>query len=225
MIDTQNSATGVDFRTLQDLTAKDAAKGKSLGQEDFLKLMTTQLQNQDPMKPMENGNFLAQIAQFSTVQGIGDLNSNFSALSASLVSNQALQATNLVGHQVLAPTGVAALKSGGSIRGSVAWPAASGDVVVNVRDQAGQVVRRLELGSQAAGSVDFKWDGLKNDGTFAAPGSYFLSAEASVNGQFESVDTLLASDVRSVTLSNSGGLLLDLDGVGALDFSEVRQIL
>ena len=225
MIDTQNSATGVDFRTLQDLTAKDAAKGKSLGQEDFLKLMTTQLQNQDPMKPMENGNFLAQIAQFSTVQGIGDLNSNFSALSASLVSNQALQATNLVGHQVLAPTGVAALKSGGSIRGSVELPAASGDVVVNVRDQAGQVVRRLELGAQAAGSVDFKWDGLKNDGTFAAPGSYFLSAEASVNGQFESVDTLLASDVRSVTLSNSGGLLLDLDGVGALDFSEVRQIL
>jgi flagellar basal-body rod modification protein FlgD len=225
MIDTQNSTGGVDFRTLQDLTAKASEKGKALGQEDFLKLMTTQLQNQDPMKPMENGDFLAQIAQFSTVQGIGDLNDNFSALSASLVSNQALQATNLVGHQVLAPTGVAALKAGGSIRGSVDLPAASGDVVVNVRDQSGQIVRRLELGSQAAGAVDFQWDGLKNDGTFAAPGTYFLSAEASVNGQFEAVDTLLASDVRSVTLSNSGGLLLDLDGVGALDFSEVRQIL
>jgi flagellar basal-body rod modification protein FlgD len=225
MIDTQNSTNGVDFRTLQDLTSKANQKSKSLGQDDFLKLMTTQLQNQDPMKPMDNNTFLAQIAQFSTVQGIGDLNKNFSALSSSLVSNQALQATSLVGHKVLAPTGVAALKQGGSIQGSVDLPAASGDVVVSVRDQSGQVVRRLNLGSQAAGAVDFKWDGRKNDGTYAAPGSYFLSTEASVNGKFEAVDTLLASDVRSVTLSSSGGLLLDLDGVGALDFSEVRKIL
>jgi flagellar basal-body rod modification protein FlgD len=225
MIDTQNGLTGVDLRTLQDLTAKASEKNQSLGQEDFLKLMTTQLQNQDPMKPMENGDFLAQIAQFSTVQGIGDLNENFASLSASLVSNQALQATNLVGHQVLAPTGVAALKAGGTIRGRVELPVASGEVVMNVRDQSGQIVRRLDLGSQAAGSIDFQWDGLKNDGQFAVPGTYFLSAEASVDGQFESVDTLLASDVRSVTLSSSGGLLLDLDGIGALDFSEVRQIL
>ena len=142
-----------------------------------------------------------------------------------MVSNQALQATNLVGRQVLAPTGVAALSRGGTIRGNVELPAASGEVVVNVYDQAGQVVRRLELGSQAAGPVDFQWDGLKNDGQFAPPGTYFISAEASIDGQFESVETLLASEVRSVTLSNSGGLLLDLDGIGSLDFSEVRQIL
>jgi flagellar basal-body rod modification protein FlgD len=225
MINTPNGITGAEFRSLADLTAESSRKGQDLGQEEFLELMTAQLQNQDPLKPMENGDFLAQIAQFSTVEGIGDLNKNFNALSDSLVSNQALQATNLVGRKVLAPTGVAALKAGGSIRGSVELPAASGEVIVNVRDQSGAVVRRLELGSQAAGSVDFQWDGLKNDGQFAAPGNYFLSTEASIDGQFESVDTLLASDVRSVTLSNSGGLLLDLDGVGALDFSEVRQIL
>ncbi len=223
MIDSQNGLGGVEFRTLQDISAESSRK--ELGQEEFLELMTTQLQNQDPLKPMENGDFLAQIAQFSTVEGIGDLNENFSALSESLVSSQALQATNLVGRRVLAPTGVAALAQGGSIRGSLELPAASGEVVVNVHDQSGQVIRRLELGSQAAGSADFKWDGLKNDGTFAAPGNYFISAEANIDGQFESVETLLASEVRSVTLSNSGGLLLDLDGIGSLDFSEVRQIL
>jgi flagellar basal-body rod modification protein FlgD len=174
---------------------------------------------------MESGDFLSQIAQFSTVEGIGDLNDAFAGLSQSLVSNQALQATNLVGREVLAPTGVAALSQGGNIRGNVELPAASGEVVVNVYDQAGQVIRRLELGSQAAGPVAFQWDGLKNDGQFASPGSYFISAEASIDGQFESVETLLASEVRSVTLSNSGGLLLDLDGIGSLDFSEVRQIL
>jgi len=223
MIETQNGLSGAEFRTVQDLKAEGSRK--EMGQEQFLELMTAQLQNQDPFKPMESGDFLSQIAQFSTVEGIGDLNDSFSGLSQSLVSNQALQATNLVGRQVLAPTGVAALTQGGNIRGNVELPAASGEVVVNVYDQAGQVVRRLELGSQAAGPVAFQWDGLKNDGQFASPGSYFISAEASIDGQFESVETLLASEVRSVTLSNSGGLLLDLDGIGSLDFSEVRQIL
>ena len=223
MIETQNGLSGAEFRTVQDLKAEGSRK--EMGQEQFLELMTAQLQNQDPFKPMESGDFLSQIAQFSTVEGIGDLNDSFSGLSQSLVSNQALQATNLVGRQVLAPTGVAALSQGGNIRGNVELPAASGEVVVNVYDQAGQVVRRLELGSQAAGPVALQWDGLKNDGQFASPGSYFISAEASIDGQFESVETLLASEVRSVTLSNSGGLLLDLDGIGSLDFSEVRQIL
>ncbi len=223
MIDTQNGTQGIDLRTVNELNAKTA--DKAIGQEEFLKLMTTQLQNQDPFKPMESGDFLTQIAQFSTVEGIGELNTSFSDLSQSLVSNQALQAANLVGRQVLAPTGVGALAQGGSIRGSVELPAASGEVVVNVYDQAGQVVRRLELGAQSSGPVAFQWDGLKNDGTFAGPGAYFVSAEASIDGQFESVETLLVSDVRSVTLSNSGGLLLDLDGIGALDFNEVRQIL
>ena len=223
MIDTQNGLSGAEFRKVQDLNTETSRK--EMGQEQFLELMTAQLQNQDPFKPMESGDFLSQIAQFSTVEGIGDLNDAFSGLSQSLVSNQALQATNLVGREVLAPTGVAALSQGGSIRGNVELPAASGEVVINVYDQAEQVVRRLELGSQAAGPVAFQWDGLKNDGQFASPGSYFISAEASIDGQFESVETLLASEVRSVTLSNSGGLLLDLDGIGSLDFSEVRQIL
>jgi flagellar basal-body rod modification protein FlgD len=223
MIETENGLSAAEFRTVRDLKAEGSRK--DLGQEQFLQLMTAQLQNQDPFKPMESGDFLGQIAQFSTVEGIGDLNDAFSGLSQSLVSNQALQAANLVGRRVLAPTGVAALSQGGSISGNVELPAASGEVVVNVYDQAGQVIRRLELGSQAAGPVAFQWDGLKNDGQFASPGTYFISAEASIDGQFESVETLLASEVRSVTLSNSGGLLLDLNGIGSLDFSEVRQIL
>jgi flagellar basal-body rod modification protein FlgD len=223
MTETVNGLSAAEFRTVRDLNAESSRK--ELGQEQFLELMTAQLQNQDPFKPMESGDFLGQIAQFSTVEGIGDLNDAFSGLSQSLVSNQALQAANLVGREVLAPTGVAALSQGGNIRGNVELPAASGEVVVNVYDQSGQLIRRLDLGSQTAGPVDFQWDGLKNDGQFAPPGSYFISAEASIDGQFEAVETLLASEVRSVTLSNSGGLLLDLDGIGSLDFSEVRQIL
>jgi len=223
MINTENGLPGFELRNVRDLTAQKSRK--ELGQQEFLELMTTQLQNQDPMKPMESGDFLTQIAQFSTVEGVGDLNEAFAKLSDSLVSNQALQATNLVGRSVLAPTGLAALSEGGTISGAVDLAAASNDVAVSVYDQSGQLVRRLELGSQAAGSVSFQWDGLRDDGQFASPGTYFVSAEASVDGRTEAVDTLLASQVRSVTLSNSGGLLLDLEGVGSLDFSEVQQIL
>ncbi len=223
MIDTQNGTQGIDFRTVQDL---NKGKGKKqLGQAEFLKLMTTQLQNQDPLKPQDSAAFLNQIAQFSTVDGISKLNDGFKQLSASLVSNQALQASSLIGHSVLAPTGVAALEPGGAIQGSAVLPAASGDVKVSVFDQAGQLVRRIDLGSQAAGNVDFKWDGRRNDGTYATPGNYFVKTDASVDGRNEAVDTLLVSKVRSVTLSNSGGLLLDLNGIGSLDFKEVRQIL
>lgn len=223
MINSQNGIQEFDLRSISDLTTKSPRK--ELGQEEFLQLMTAQLQNQDPTKPMESGEFLSQISQFSTVEGIGKLNDKFEALSQSLVSNQALQAANLVGREVLAPTGLAVLTEGGGINGSAELPAASGDVSVSIYDQAGQLVRRLELGSQAAGPVAFQWDGLGDDGQFALPGTYFVTAEASVNGSTEAVETLLASEVRSVTLSNSGGLLLDLNGIGSLDFAEVRQIL
>ncbi|HHJ12821.1 MAG TPA: flagellar hook assembly protein FlgD [Gammaproteobacteria bacterium] len=223
MIDTQNSTQGFEFRTVQDLNKEKDRK--DLGQQDFLKLMTAQLQNQDPFKPMESGDFLAQIAQFSTVEGIGELNSGFSQLSESLVSNQALQASHMIGREVLAPTGVASLQAGSSVQGQVDLPAASSEVTVNIYDQAGQLIRRMQMGPQSAGPVDFRWDGLRDDGSYAAPGNYFISAEAAIDGRTEALETLVASRVRSVTLSNSGGLLLDLDGVGSLDFSEVRQIL
>ena len=223
MIDTSNTLQGPGFRSIQELNKEDTRK--ELGQEDFLKLMTTQLQNQDPMKPMENGDFLSQIAQFSTVTGIGDLQKSFESLSESLVSNQALQAATLVGRKVLAPTGTAALAQGGSIQGSVELPSASSSVVVNIYDGAGQVIRRLDLGSQAAGPVSFQWDGLMDDGQYAPPGNYLVGAEAGFDGRTEAIETLIASEVRSVTVGNGGGLLLDLAGSGPLEFSQVRQIL
>lgn len=223
MIDTNNAVADDIFRTVREL---DTGKQREeLGQEDFLKLMTTQLENQDPFKPMENGDFLAQIAQFSTVSGIGDLQTSFDRLSQSLVSSQALQATNLVGRKVLVPTGVVDLVQGGNVKGSVELQGASSQVTVKVHDRSGQIVRELQLGSQSAGNLSFQWDGLKSDGQFATPGNYLITAEAAYDDGVEALETLVATDVNSVTLNNNGGLLLDLAGIGPIDFSEVRQIL
>lgn len=216
--------SGLGLRSVQD--AQTQAKGKNeLGQEDFMELMIAQLRNQDPMQPMENGEFLAQIAQFSQVSGLQDLQQSFDELSTSLVSNQALQAASLVGRDVLAPTGLGVLAQGGSIRGDVELPTASPQVTVKIYDGAGQVVRSLELGSQASGSVLFQWDGLRDDGTYAQPGTYLISATAEFAGVNEAVEANVVNRVNGVTLGNSGGLLLDLEGVGPMDFTEVKQIL
>jgi flagellar basal-body rod modification protein FlgD len=174
---------------------------------------------------MENGEFLTQIAQFSQVTGLQELQDSFKSLSESLVSNQALQAASLVGRDVLAPTGLGVLGPGQPIRGSVELPSASAQVTVNIYDSAGQMVRRLELGSQASGEALYQWDGLRDDGTFAPPGNYLISAEAEFNGRNEAVEALVVNRVNGVTLGNAGSLLLDLAGVGPMDFEQVKQIL
>ena len=223
MINT-DSFDALGFRSLNTLHGESGKKSE-LGQADFLKLMTTQLQNQDPFAPMENGEFLAQIAQFSTVSGIQDLQASFEKLSQSLVSNQALQATNLVGRSVLAPTGIAALEQDGGVKGVVEVPASSNEVQVTIHAASGETIRRLHLGGQPAGNAQFQWDGRKDDGTRALPGTYFIAASGQYDGRQVALDTLLSSTVDSVTLGGDGGLLLDLRGVGPLDFTQVRQIL
>ena len=125
----------VDFNTLQSLglaqqsTATNTSKSNSdLGQGDFLKLMVTQLNNQDPMKPMESGDFLGQMAQFSTVTGIDGLNTSFSEFASSVSNDQALQAANLVGRRVNVPLQAGVLTTGGSIDGELTLPTSSPDV-------------------------------------------------------------------------------------------------
>lgn len=197
-----------------------------LGQEDFFKLLITQLRNQDPLKPLASGEFLSQIAQFSTVSGVQDLQRSFRELAGSLYSSQALQASALVGRTVYLPGPDAALDaSGAGVSGQVELAASTGGLTVGIYDGAGSLVRRLALGPQPAGTVAFHWDGLTDAGTPAAPGVYRIKAEAVVGGENVAVDTLVAARVESVTLGHAGqGITLNLPGLGAVDFSQVRRI-
>ncbi|HEC20402.1 MAG TPA: flagellar hook assembly protein FlgD [Gammaproteobacteria bacterium] len=208
--------------TQADKTKKSADQ---LGQTEFLDLMITQLKNQDPFSPMENGDFIAQMAQFSSVTGLAELQQSFDKLATSLQSNQALQASSLVGRTVLVPSAVGTLTTGGSIRGAVDLPQSSGGVGVTIQDSAGQVIRRLELGPQAAGEVYFNWDGIGNDGLPAQPGRYFVSADAGMAGDTVALETLMSASVGSVTLGKAGqGLTLNLTDGNVVDFSSIRQI-
>lgn len=200
-----------------------ALQAQTLTQNDFLKLMTSQLQNQDPLKPLDNSEFVSQMAQFSTVSGIQNLQNSFSTLASSLSSGQALQASSLVGHNVLTSSSTAALTAGGKVSLGVDAPT-SGDIIVNVTDASGALVRRIDLGAQSSGLTQFQWDGIADSGAAAPAGQYIFTATVGSGSQSQAATMLAAGKVNSVSLDSSGALNLNVDGIGSVAFSTVRQI-
>jgi len=196
-----------------------------IGMETFLELMVTQLKNQDPFEPMENGEFLSQIASFGSVSGLEQLNESFSSLSASLTSNQALQAGSLIGREVLIPASTGELKLGEAVRGMVELDSSTQNLVLNVSDAAGQLIRQVQLGAHGAGPVEFSWDGIDKAGLFAPPGEYRIQVLAGYSDGTEDLQTYLYSHVESVSVGTGyEGLTLNLDNQGSVSFDDVKQI-
>jgi flagellar basal-body rod modification protein FlgD len=195
-----------------------------MGMNTFLKLMVTQMNNQDPMKPMENGDFLGQIAQFASVTGLDKVNTQIADLSASLTSGQALQAGSLIGRQVLVPINVGRLEAGKSIDGQVDLDAASSEVTLRVYDPAGQLVREVPLGAAESGTLKFNWDGTNDDGNYAEPGWYQFKVSAKYSEGDEDQYIQLIDDVESVNVSGTQGLTLNLEGLGPVSYNNISQI-
>ena len=203
----------------------ESGNNDDMGQADFLKLMTTQLRNQDPFEPIENGEFLGQMAQFGTVSGIQELQQSFGDLSSALQANRALQASVLVGKQVMVDGNQAALGVDGDLHGAVDLPGDVSNLQVRVLGANGETLANIELGAQAGGIVEFSWDGELADGSRAAPGTYTVAAAADVNGDEQALATLSVANVNSVTLGNgTGDVLLDLGALGEIALSDVRRI-
>lgn len=222
-----NSISGLPA-ALESLAIKqtEKTKGKTLDQDAFLNLMVAQMNNQDPTKPLETGEFFSQLAQFGTVSGINQLQTSFQSLASALQSNQALQASTMVGRNVLVEGSRINLTSAGAtVSGAVDLPQASGDVTLGVFNSAGQLVKTLSLGAQSAGLVQFTWEGL-NDGGVAVPaGQYKVVAEAQIDGKSTAAKTLLEGKVESVTLLSGGaGPRLNLAGLGQIGIDAVREV-
>lgn len=205
------------------LSVPAAADKKEMGQEDFLHLMVTQLKNQDPFKPLESGEFLGQLAQFGTVQGLAGLQTSFDGLAGSLVSNQALQASALVGRSALVATSSMGIRAGQPVSGAVDLPAASGAASVVVLDATGQPVRTLSLGSLPAGLASFTWDGFTDSGEPAPTGRYSFRAAYRDGADMVAADTFLSAPIDSVLL-DPDGFSVELRGIGEVPFASVREI-
>ncbi len=201
-------------------------RNNELGQQQFFDLMVTQLKNQDPMKPMESGDFLSQIAQFGTVNGITELQQSFATLATALQSSQALQASTMVGRDVVIPSDTVQLAAGGSAALAAQLPAAASNVRVTLTDASGQVVRQFLLGPQEAGKLQLAWDGRTDAGGTARAGAYGVKFDANINGQSQALAGIVRARVDSVSLARNGlPPTLNVDGVGAVDMSDVIEIL
>lgn len=216
-----------DFSAISQAGNQSEKKEKpnELGQNDFIELLVAQVKNQDPSKPMDPSQFMNQLAQFSTVNGIQELKTSFESLSANLSSNQSMQAAALVGREVLVPGGEGLLTAGKGISGQIELSSSANDVTLKVFNAQGVQVRELPLGSGAKGEMKFKWDGFDDVGEAVPPGAYTIKAEALIAGTREAIDVSLESRIDSVTLSKDGsGTLLNLASGQSVSLGYVQQI-
>lgn len=206
-------------------SSANAALSSTMTQADFLKLMTAQLQAQDPTNPVDNSQFVSQMAQFSqlstTQQLDTDLQSLSSNINSALQTSQVLSSSNLVNRQVLVPSSTMTYDGTDSVKGAVNVTTAS-NVTVQVLDSSGNVVRNMPLGAQSAGLSQFSWDGKDDNGNTVAQGSYTVQAAAGT----ASLDTYVAGTVTGVGYGGSSlGTYLQVAGVGGVSLSQVAQIL
>lgn len=207
--------------------SKAATGNQSLGKDAFLQLLVTQLKNQNPLSPQDNGAFVAQLAQFSSLEGINTLNDSVNNISSNFSSSQALQASSLVGRSIITQTDKAMVDTSKSMTGSVAVTSAVGNVSVKITDKDGKVVRTIDMGAQSAGSQDFIWDGKNDKGEVAPAGTYTFNATTKTDkGDSVALATSLPATVTSVTLSKTGGeMLLNLaGGMGSVKLSQIQTI-
>lgn len=218
------SLIGAD-QTLAVPRSQREANRTELGQEQFLALMMQQFRNQDPLKPQDPGQFLAQLAQFSSVAGIADINKGIGDLAAAIYASQSLQASGMVGRDVLTDGYTARLTDGGSVRGGVELPIPTDKGFVRVFDATGQLVRELPLGSRDAGLVTFSWDGVASDGTRAPPGTYSIAAGFRDAAGEVQIPTYMSTRVAGVSLDGGSQPQLTTDTGRSISLGDVRAIL
>ena len=200
----------------------DATKRKSsLGQEDFLRLMTTQLQNQDPFAPMENGEFIAQMAQFSTVTGITEMGQSLDGISDKLNEFRIATASDLLGNSVLVPGNIARPNKNNEIHGIIDLPSASSETSVSFFDETGEHLHSIDLGAQPGGLVGFEWLDIPED---VKAKKIPLRVEAYINtGKgSQGLTPSVFSEVMAATVGkNNQGVTIDVKDYGEMAAADV----
>lgn len=203
-----------------------ATGNQTLGKDAFLQLLVTQLKNQNPLDPQDNTEFVAQLAQFSSLEGITTLNDTVNSIAGTFSSSQALQASSLVGRSVIVQADKAVLDPAKGISGVVTLPASTDTATVKITDSSGATVRTLDLGKLDSGNNSYTWDGKDDDGNALAAGTYnFNATYKDADGNAVALTQYLPATVNSVTMGTNGGeMMLNIAGVGAIALSKVQTI-
>lgn len=198
---------------------------QQLQQEDFFALLSQQLAYQDPFEPVENSEMIAQMASFTTAEGITNMGTEFAGLKEVLTSSQALEASSLVGKKVLIPDNVGYLAESGDLSGSINTDTGAYNAIVSVQNSSGEVVRSISLGDIGAGNNRFSWDGLDSEGNRLSEGTYTLKANGTVNGTGEELLVATYAHVESVSLGGGQtSVNLNLQGLNGIALSDAIEV-
>lgn len=209
----------------QEEEVKVGNQNGQLTQEDFFSLLTEQLSMQDPTKPVDNDQMIAQMTSFTMADSLSQLNTKFDEFATSMTSNQALQASSLIGQRVLLEGNVGTLQEEGNMTAMVISGERVNDMKVTVENGIGQVVRTMNLGDQQAGNIEFSWDGKDQSGNVMPPGNYRIRASGSAGGEGVELPTATYHKVNSVSLASSNqGVVLNLYGNSSVKLSDVMEI-
>nr|WP_242604614.1 flagellar hook assembly protein FlgD [Legionella fairfieldensis] len=199
-------------------------QGKNLGQHDFLQLMIAQAKNLD-LESKTNGDFLGQIAQFSINDGINKMQESIQELSASIQSNQALQATSLVGRKILVNSEALTLGVEGNAKAAVNLPVPVDSLIASIYSETGELIRKIPLGQHDTGFLNIEWDGLNQKNERMAAGKYTIHVNGIYSGQEVALKTMTAANVDSVNLGQRGeDIKLNVAGIGLVSLNDVKQI-
>jgi len=220
--DAASSAAAL-FSSMNGTSSANKTTAAADTQNRFLKLLVTQMQNQDPLNPMDNAQVTSQMAQLSTVTGIDKLNATLQALSDSMTSSQSLQAASMIGHGVLV-AGNGIDLSGGAAIGAFELPQAVDSAKVSIYDKAGALVRNIELGAQATGVNKWQWDGNDASGNVVADGAYTFKVEATQGKENVAATSLQFGMVNSVS-QGAAGMTMSVGALEGIKMSQVKQIL
>ncbi|PTB18043.1 flagellar biosynthesis protein FlgD [Trinickia symbiotica] len=223
-----NTMNGTTSTSSSSTTSSSSSTGSSSAtdlQTTFLKLLVTQLQNQDPTNPMDSSQMTSQLAQINTVSGISQLNTTLTSLASQLQAGQNAQSSLLIGQNVLVPGTSAIVSSGKSPGFGVELTSAATDVQVTIKDSSGNLVNTIDLGAQSAGTIPVSWTPTDSSGKTLSDGTYTISAAATVGGKTSSVTTLSGEQVLSVIQQSSGTTGLRLSDGSTVDATSVAAIL
>jgi flagellar basal-body rod modification protein FlgD len=218
-----NSAQAALFEKLglNNKTTSEEKNNETLGQSDFLKLMTTQLQNQDPFAPMDNGDFIAQMAQFSTVTGIQEMNSSIGKLVEEFDQARIATAANLLGNAVLVPGNYGRPDEDGELHGILDLPEASLTTQITYRDaETDSELFVQDLGPKSAGLVGFKWTDIPEE-ILSKNSRIKIEALIDTGNGPEQLSPSIFSKVISASIGSDDKkqVLLDIEDYGELDVS------
>jgi len=205
--------------------ASATTSAANLGKQDFLKLFTAQLNNQDPLDPVKNEAFVAQLAQFSQLEALTNIQTSMDGFVNSMSAEKLLGSASLIGKRISVPDAPSELMSGGSIDATIDLPQGASGVALTVFDSNGNKVQDLVAGPQLPGTVDLSWNGTDALGNAVPPGTYYLSANAVVGGKTTKVSVNTLATVRSITTNPAdGSISLDVGSGKPILLSSVKQI-